>query len=361
MNALLDRPCPPEIVDDLTRRHFLAGAAAAAALAACGRSADDPGAAADGPAAGGFPVTIEHLHGSTTIADRPQRVVTIGLTEQDALLALGVVPVGTTEWLGNHPGAVHPWALDALGDAPVPEVLSGEGIAFERVAALRPDLILGLYNVEVDRPDYQRLAQIAPTVLAPPGETVASISWQDLTRIVGRAVGRAPAAEELIDGVERRLAAVRAMHPAFSTSTSVNVYPTPDGTYQAYPPPDLGGQLLASLGFATPAGVLTAAQGRSSVDLSREQVELLDADIVVWLVDDAAAAEEQRADPLYSRLAVATEGRHVFLDYDTDRLAAAMSFQTVLSVPFLVDGLVPRLVAALDGDPATATGPAGRG
>jgi hypothetical protein len=30
----------------------------------------------------------------------------VGLLEQDALLALGVVPVATTEWFGEHPGAV---------------------------------------------------------------------------------------------------------------------------------------------------------------------------------------------------------------------------------------------------------------
>ena len=46
-----------------------------------------------------------------------------GLREQDALLALGIVPVATTEWYGKHPGAIFPWAEEALGDAPKPEVL----------------------------------------------------------------------------------------------------------------------------------------------------------------------------------------------------------------------------------------------
>lgn len=30
-------------------------------------------------------------------------MVVVGLREQDALLALGVVPVATTEWFGEHP------------------------------------------------------------------------------------------------------------------------------------------------------------------------------------------------------------------------------------------------------------------
>jgi iron complex transport system substrate-binding protein len=36
----------------------------------------------------------------------------------------------------------------------------------------------------------------------------------------------------------------------------------------------------------------------------------------------------------------------------------APSFVTVLSLPYLLDQLVPRLAAAVDGDPSTATTPA---
>ncbi|MFI6497775.1 hypothetical protein [Nonomuraea typhae] len=57
-----------------------------------------PPAAGAAPSAQGFtPVTIEHKFGSTEIKAPPQRVVSVGLVEQDALLALGVVPVGTTD------------------------------------------------------------------------------------------------------------------------------------------------------------------------------------------------------------------------------------------------------------------------
>jgi hypothetical protein len=45
-------------------------------------------------------------------------------------------------------------------------------------------------------------------------------------------------------------------------------------------------------------------------------------------------------------------GHRVFLDED-DELTDALSFQTVLSLPFLLDGFVPMLSAAVDGNPAT--------
>src|SRR5262245_38105575 len=50
-----------------------------------------------------FPVTSEHKFGATTITAKPERVVAVGLVEQDALLALGVVPVATREWYGARP------------------------------------------------------------------------------------------------------------------------------------------------------------------------------------------------------------------------------------------------------------------
>lgn len=345
----------PEIVDDLTRRELIAGALAAGLVTAAGCGRDR--SAEDGPSAAGegFPVTIEHLHGSTTISALPQRVVTLGLIEQDPPLALGVVPVGTTEWLGEHTGAIQPWARSALGTAPVPEVMSLEAIQFEQIATLRPDLIIAIYNVTVERPDYERLSAIAPTVLRPAGTDVASVGWQDLTRIVGRAVGKAGMAEQLVEQVEGRFAAARAAHPEFATSTAMNAYPSPDGIYQAYPPPDLGGQFLAGLGFRTPPAIEDLAAGKSSVDLSSEQLELLDADVIVWLLDDGAHREQLLANPLYRGTRSVTEGRAVYLPYDDNEppIAAAMSIQTVLSLPFLIDALVPRLAAALDGDPAT--------
>ena len=55
---------------------------------------------------------IEHKFGSTMIEKVPERIALVGLTEQDALLALGVKPVATTEWFGGYPGSIWPWAKE---------------------------------------------------------------------------------------------------------------------------------------------------------------------------------------------------------------------------------------------------------
>ncbi len=58
------------------------------------------------------------------------------------------------------------------------------------------------------------------------------------------------------------------------------------------------------------------------------------------------------ADPLYAKLPVKTEGRDIFLE-DEELLGGATSFISPLSLPFLLDGLVPQLAAAVDGNPST--------
>src|SRR5215208_4233813 len=160
--------------------------------AACGEDSG-PGPGASAPAASepkAFPVTIRHKFGETTLTHAPKRVVVVGLREQDALLALGVVPVATTEWYGKHPGAIFPWAKNELGDAEVPAVLSQtDGVEIEKVAAQRPDLILAIYS-GLTKNEYDTLSKIAPVVAQPKGEVDYGSSWQEETLITGEAVGK---------------------------------------------------------------------------------------------------------------------------------------------------------------------------
>lgn len=297
------------------------------------------------------PVTIEHKYGSTTIPEAPVRVVTVGLVEQDALLALGVVPVGTTEWYGEQPGALWPWAqaeLETLGGEP-PTVIGGpSGVNFEAVLGLEPDLILALYS-GITQEEYEQLSAIAPTVAQAEGYVDYGVPWQELTRTVGQAVGRTEAAEAVVAEVEAQLAAVPEAHPEFVGATSVVATPY-EGVY-VYGTEDSRGRLLNALGFSLPEGLDVVTGEAFGGNLSTERLDLLDVDVIVWL--DAAVGEGPLGNPLYQSLRVSTEGREVLLDSFTDPLGAATSFVTPLSLPFLLDGLVPRLASAIDGDPAT--------
>src|SRR5271167_4980036 len=108
-------------------------------------------------------VTVKHFFGETTIQAPPKRVVSAGFTEQDDLLALGVVPIAVTNWFGDQPFGVWPWAQPKLANAK-PVVLNlDNGIQVHQIAGLKPDLIVAT-DAGVDEDTYQKLTAIAPTI-----------------------------------------------------------------------------------------------------------------------------------------------------------------------------------------------------
>lgn len=297
-------------------------------------------ASESGPA---YPVTIAHKYGATTLTERPQRVVTVGLTDHDALLALGVVPVGTTEWFGGHPGSIHPWAQSYLnGQMPEPVGESG-AISFEKIVALQPDLILALYS-GISENEYELLSQIAPTV-AQPGEYVDwGIPWQEITLTVGKVLGELDQAEALITAIEERFAQVQTEHPQFVGAEAL-VATTYNGIW-VYGPEDVRGRFLSSLGFVIPAWVTEVSGASFGGSISLENTPLIDIDLLIWLSGPENVIEV--GGPVYQNLAVHQAGREVFLADSIDpTLTSATSFVTVLSLHYLIDELTPMLAAAL--------------
>ncbi|WP_020393006.1 iron-siderophore ABC transporter substrate-binding protein [Kribbella catacumbae] len=323
------------------------------ALTACADSDPQDTAAQPqaGSEAGAFPVSIKNKFGTTEIKEAPKRIVLVGLVEQDALLALGVTPVATTEWFGDKPGALFPWAKAKLGDAPVPEVLSDkDGIKFEKVAALRPDLIIGLYS-GIKAEDYKKLTAIAPTVAQLPGAPDYGVAWQDLARTVGQAVGKPKQADELVKSLEQRFEKVRTDHPEFKGKTALMA--SPYEGYFIYGSQDPRSRLLTDFGFSLPVGLDKLIGDKFGGNISGEKIALLDQQALVWFPGKDGTAK-LKADPLYKGLNTRKQGRDIFIeeDYNND-LYGATTFVSVLSLPIVLDQLVPKLAAAADGNPAT--------
>lgn len=330
------------------RLRLLPRITAAGLLATIAISAAAPALAQSTAPAGGFPLTIEHKYGSTTVEAVPERVVTVGLTEQDSFLALGLAPVGVTEWYGEQPYATWPWAADLLGDA-TPVVLGNtDGLDFEAIKALDPDLIVGLYS-GLTQEEYDLLSDIAPVVAQPAAYPDWGIPWQEQTMTIGAILGKSAEAGALVGAVEQKFGEVMAAHPEFQGKTAVVATPW-EGVF-VYGPEDPRGRLLTRLGFSLPEGLAEATGASFGGNISEERVDLLDVDAIIWL--DPEDGTGPLGGPLYESLDVHTQGREVFLDSFDDPLGAATSFVTVVSLPYLLDGLVPRLAAAVDGDPAT--------
>lgn len=299
-----------------------------------------------------FPVTVEHQFGETTVDAEPQRIVVVGLTEQDILLELGVTPVATTEWYGEQPYAVWPWAADLLGDAE-PEVLhTTDGFEYEKIAALNPDLIVGT-NAGLDQETYDKLTEIAPTVASVEGSEQYFSSWQDQTRVVAAAVGRSAEGEELIEGVESAYAEAAADHPEFEGLTATfaqggawegNLWVYPDG---------LNTDFLTDLGFTiTPGLEEHAPEEGVQAQISAENTGLLEADVVVFATEEPDAIDDLLEFGTLSTLPAVTEDRAIYTDGE---LAGAIYFLTPLSQKYVLEQLLPRLESAVAGEAPRST------
>lgn len=297
--------------------------------------------------ASAFPVTIEHMFGRTEILDVPQRVVTIGYSEQDPVLALDVVPVAVRAWFGEQPHAVWPWAQDELGDAEptVLEMPFGE-LNFETIAALQPDLLIATH-AGITAEEYATLTQIAP-VLAQPAEYPAfGVPWQVQTRLIGQALGRAERADELVADVEAQIAAARAAHPAFATATVAWSFPASGNQFWVVGPDTPPLRFLTDLGLNYPDALATIVGEQDSAQISSERLELLDVDVLIMRTATPAERDAIERNPLYNQLAVAREERTIFFVGPDDPLYGALSFSTVLSLPYAIEELVPDLAAAI--------------
>ncbi|MGV0627658.1 ABC transporter substrate-binding protein [Mycolicibacter minnesotensis] len=313
--------------DHWSRRGFfgLCGAAGAAVLLpSC--SAGKP---SDSEPAG--PVTIRHIFGETTIPGPPDRVVCAGYTGQDDLLALGIIPIAVTDWFGDQPFAVWPWAQRLLGDAQ-PVVLNLEnGIAVPQIAALRPDLIIAT-NAGVDAQTYQQLSAIAPTVPQTGGDAFFE-PWKTQAGAIGAAVQRSQQMQSLIDAVDAGFTEVAAAHPGFKDRKALLLSGRLDhGDVTA----ETGwrAEFLAQMG-------LTVADAPAVIGRDALGATLGGADVLIWTTE----SDDERAALLADPDIATWESRSIFT---TKEQAGAIAFASPLSYP-LVAGQLPALIAKITG------------
>jgi iron complex transport system substrate-binding protein len=320
---------------------------AALAFAGCG---DDEPASEAAPAAaagaGGFPATVEHKFGTTTVESEPQRIAVVGLTEQDTVLALGHTPIATTEWYGDQPYAVWPWAREALGDAEPTVLDTTDGFQFEKIAELGPDLIIGT-NAGMQQDDYDKLSQIAPTIAGPKGSTDYFSPWDQQVELIAAALGKPDAGAALVKRVEDRYAAAAKEHPEFAGKT---VTFAQNGFYSGLLyvyPEGLNTEFLTYLGFEmNPKVTALAKKPGEQVGISAERIDTIDADVIVFATEKPSDVTELGKVPTFDKLRAVAENRAVYTD---GTLAGAIYFMTPLSLEYALDRLAPQLQDAVDG------------
>lgn len=321
------------------RREFLGllGAAGLLGATACTRTRN-------GGESSGSGVTIKHVFGETVVPAPPARVVSAGLTEQDDLLAVGVAPVAVTNWFGDQPFGVWPWAQTRLGDAKPALLNLDNGIQIDPIAKLKPDLIVAV-NAGLDAETYRKLSEIAPTI-AQSGGAAFFEPWKEQAAAVATAVFQKDEMSRLVDAVDEKFAAAAQANPSFKDRTAVLLDGRFDGDAVTATVGGWRTDFLTAMGLAVPESITALPSDGGQAAITRDELATAvdGADVLIWCTDSEADQAALLADPAVAELRATRTKRNVFTSAE---LAAAIAFASPLSYPVVADQLPPLLSGAL--------------
>lgn len=303
-------------------------------LAGCGGSGERAAETALTSGSADESIVIAHKFGETKLTANPQRVVTVGWNDQDDVLALGVVPVGTRSFFDNYND--FPWVKEATGGKGVP-VIPGDDINFEAIAKAKPDVIFAIYET-IDKKTYDQLSQIAPTVIQSDQYGDEETPWDVQLLTIGKALGKETEAQARVDEVNARITETKKAHPEFADKTLVADYTSEPNSQYLLAQGDPRRQLFDELGFT--------AQPDTG-DVSDEKLSLLEGDV---LFVNGLTKEQLAGSPAFTRLDVVRDDRTLYAGPDS-ALSGALTFSGPDALLYALNVLTPQLSNALTGKP----------
>lgn len=324
--------------------------AATLVLAACG-SDDDTETAAEGTAttatAGSFPATVQGAFGTATIEQAPKRVVTLGWSDADVALALGVKPVGTFDIGPDFPKGVGPWAAPRFEDERPKLLKFTDGLPLEEIIALEPDLIVAVQS-GVTAEDYAKLSRVAPTVTYREGRSPYLTPWEEQAELIGAALGKPDEADDLVGRANAAIEQAREDHPAIQGKSFSFVAARDASQLSVYAPNDLRVKFVESLGMRLSDGQRKIVSGEEFfVDLSFERIDELQADALVSWFNTPAVRKTFTEQPAFKRFSTVERGGFAPLDIVQ---AQGIGAPTPLSIPWAIEHVTPVIEQAVAGD-----------
>ncbi|HEY0248619.1 MAG TPA: iron-siderophore ABC transporter substrate-binding protein [Gryllotalpicola sp.] len=285
----------------LTHRAITAAAlitATALALAGC---AGSTGSTAEESTAKPSSNTVETLYGKVTVPANPKRIVALDFPEATALADLGVKPVG----IGSYTPALPAYTDFFKG---IPDDTDKDGLPVpEKIAAQKPDLIIlddFTSKIEKDRPIYEKLSAIAPTVVLT--WTEAAGSWQDDAEGTAQAIGKTAELKKLRDDYLAHAAEIKKTYADVLSTHSVDLVSGDASTWFLYGPTSSHGRVLAEAGSRFAAA---EDQKDGFVQYSPEKYSLLqNSDIVIVEANDGIAAKPVTTSPVFANLPASKNG-----------------------------------------------------
>jgi iron complex transport system substrate-binding protein len=270
-------------------------------------------------------------------------MLALGYTEQDFLLALDIQPIAVRYWYGDETNAIFPWAQDKLtGEAPPVLNMAFGALNYEAILELKPDLISAV-TAGITQEEYELLSQIAPTITQTSGYINFGMPWQEVTTIIGAAVGKSAEAQTVIAETEALFQEAKANNPNFAGKTIAVAYYYTD-KYGIYTDQDSRARFFTDLGFVVPDELTELAGESFYADISTERLDLLEQDVIaiVNLQFIEGGRETLESQPLFAGLNAVQEDRVIYLEEQAEN---ALGFSSPLSLPYALEAVLPQLEA----------------
>jgi iron complex transport system substrate-binding protein len=297
-------------IEDITRRDFLIGGAAVILLGGCGGNGGQNSSS-------GETRPFTHAAGTTQVPVSPKRIaalldagVTHNLLDLEAPLIASCGEDGRIQ-VDDHDVS----EIAFLGSADQPNL--------ERLAALEPDLIIGL---TFQQGLYDRLSGIAPTVILDYGSSVPLIDYE---RRLADLVNRLPQFERLMEQVDRRTGELQEELAPIVAELEVSALSGSgaEGIFTYYGPGIAYSVAFERLAVSMPRDMPPSFDEVGEY-FSRERLPDFDADVLFLMDDGGSDFDSLQDEPLFQSLNATRKDQVFVVDYATwtaSRLSAMLS------------------------------------
>ncbi|GGE49690.1 iron siderophore-binding protein [Pullulanibacillus camelliae] len=266
---------------------FIALFAVILGLTGCGSSSDKDADASAKATASDKSYTVKHAMGTTTVKGTPKRIVVLTNEGTEALLAMGVKPVGAVQsWLGN------PW-YDHIKDKMdgVKVVGTESSVNLEAIAKLHPDLIIG--NKMRQEKQYDKLKAIAPTIFS----DELRGDWQENFKLYAKAINKEDKGQDVLKQFNDK---VKSIHDKLADQNKLNAKISlvrfMAGQARIYHKDTFAGVILKEIGLQRPAS--QDKNDFAALNATEEMIPQMDGDYIFYFTyapsgDNGQAQKEE--------------------------------------------------------------------
>ncbi|WP_414542379.1 iron-siderophore ABC transporter substrate-binding protein [Nostoc sp. CCY0012] len=226
-------------------------------------------------------------------------IITASDPALEAALILGFKPTGTTTYSQQTD------YLRERFESPASVGLHSRQLSLEKILTIKPDLILATDDYGEQQELYDRLSQIAPTVLGKWWDG-KSIRWKECFQLFAEVFGKTSEAEEIVNAYNQRIVDLQQQMGDRLPNTVISIIDIyPDRIRLYGKTHSIGSTILEEIGFPRPPSQ------EEGIDISLESIGDADGDIIFLMARDPEAQLYQQVlnHPLWKQLNAVQAGK----------------------------------------------------